>query len=60
MTLQKAIEILKHPPFYPSTPSDKDYADAIKLLIEAGKRLVAARVTPDFICDLPLPGETKE
>jgi len=53
MKLDKAIEILRHPPFYPSTPSDKDYANAIKLGIEALKRI------RDFHEDDELlPGET--
>jgi len=57
MKLGKAIEILEHPPFYPSTPSDKDYADAIKLGIEALNRILFARAWRDPHTLRLLPGE---
>ena len=57
MTLDKAIEILRHPPFYPSTPSDIDYDDAIKLGIEAMKRIKRQRGNIIPINQPPLLGE---
>jgi len=60
MKLSKAIEILEHPPFYPSTPSDKDYADAIKLGIESLKSVRAGRRVGLHYEAKLLPGETEE
>lgn len=60
MKLNEAKEILEHPPFYPNTPSDWDYADAIKLGIEA---LKAVKLQRKVISGHPiplLPGETPE
>ena len=59
MTLKQAIEIL--------TLYDTDYtiritsafADAVKLLIEAGKIIERCRNDEDINLDDPLPGETK-
>ena len=60
MKLEKAIEILTHPPFYPSTPNDKEYTDAINLGIEALRVIKDVRPTDYGAIDDPLLGETEE
>lgn len=60
MKLEKAIEILedyvKPTGFIPH----KDFSDAIKLLIEAGKRIHVLRLISTNEANHLLPGETEE
>jgi len=60
MTLQKALEIGQDITTYEHSASHTDKGDAIKLLIEAGKRLQSARKVKFDFYALPLPGETEE
>ena len=60
MKIEKAIEILEGliPIF--SSPKPGDRADAIKLGIEAMKRIQEDRRVNDDLNPYPLPGETKD
>ena len=43
MTIDEAIKILKLPLFYPNTPKEEGFANAIKLGIEALKQVKRTR-----------------
>lgn len=60
MTLTKAIEILTESINLPEELLDQELDDAIKLLIEAGKRVNLVREQGDLVGPGLLPGETKE
>ena len=59
MTIDRAIIILKHPQFPGPLYSDKEYAEALKLGIEALKEVKRIRSHKDFDATIYLPGETK-
>ena len=60
MTIYEAIEILKDLRDGLDLPLMVDTEDAIKLGIEALKRVQSWRQDPVYIADFPLLGETKE
>lgn len=60
MNLPKAIEILEHHISEHDFNPDGYTNNAIKLLIEAGERILAKRRDPLNLCGLPLPSETRE
>lgn len=60
MKLDKAIEILSASANKGVTTFNQDYKDAQKLLIEAGKKLIALRTGTAYTYGDLLPGETKE
>lgn len=60
MTLKKAIEILTMIDDNPPDGVIQDFHDAIKLLIEAGKRVDFSRRDPNRPSEPPLPGETED
>lgn len=60
MTIDKAIELGIEAEFSLRSHKFIDHADAIELLIEAGKRVREHRVTPVCRPDIPLPGETEK
>jgi len=60
MKIDKAIEIVTDLTYYSYTGNPQDELDALKLLIEAGKRLNELRTPSSGDPHLPLPGETKE
>ncbi|MBA7576367.1 hypothetical protein ES708_18206 [subsurface metagenome] len=57
LTLDKAIQILSDPKFGSRWPMPKSEIDAMKLLIEAGKRFKALREVIRVPYTDPLPGE---
>jgi hypothetical protein len=60
MTLEQAISNLTLYRTLPPDPRDKELLEAIKLGIEAMKRLQDNRRDPEFDHWVPLPGETEE
>ncbi len=60
MTLEKAIEILNLAHAGVISIQSKDYQDAVKLGIEAMKRVEDMRISPCTTADEILPGETPE
>lgn len=58
MTLQEAIEIISEEVKHPYSAKKMCRPDALKLLIEAGKRLEEARTYPGHFHTTVLPGET--
>jgi len=60
MNLKKAIEIIKLNVADPSQVPSSDFRDALKLLIEAGERIIEARVEYHSVWGDLLPGETED
>ena len=60
MKLKKAIEIQTDYINDPISFSSIDLPDAMKLVIEAGKRLENMRLSPCTTADELLPGETED
>lgn len=60
MNLAKAIELGKEAERSLREHKFHDHADAVGVLIEAGKLLQTLRMIPDFGIENPLPGETKD
>lgn len=60
MKLSKAIEILKEHVAWCDPVKEVDTYQALKLGIEAGKRLQQYRLDGEEMRFTPLPGETKE
>ena len=60
MKLDKAIEILNHLELPLKTAEDHDNHLAVRLGIEALKRIRLGRDTPSGLSFIPLPGETAE
>jgi len=60
MTIEKAIENLRLFVVLPPNPNDQDTQNALKLGIEALKRVQAARKSHYWRFETLLPGETEE
>lgn len=60
MTLDKAIEIQRLISITPPSGANQDFIDAIKLGIEAMKRIQECRLTDHLITEDYLPGETED
>jgi len=60
MTLEKAIELLKGADRKDITPASQEFRDAIRLGIEALKRIHQNRYQPPIPDAALLPGETEE
>jgi len=60
MNSNKAINLLKGIQYQEDDPNTPDIRDAIKLGIEAIKRVQDMRISPCTTADELLPGETKD
>ena len=60
MRINKAIEIQSIYLTHPYIKGEHDLKEAIKLSIEALKRIIEFRQTGTFPAGYPLPGETQE